>query len=119
MTQVRFHTWHGCCYVPKSFNKSLRHTIVVPLFTFSLRSFSMDALHVIKMIQDNEVKFADLRFTDTRGKEQHVSIPARLVTEEWFEDGHPFDGSSIAGWKGIHASAMLLKADPGSAHMDP
>ncbi|OYZ29748.1 MAG: glutamine synthetase [Hydrogenophilales bacterium 16-64-40] len=79
----------------------------------------MDALHVIKMIQDNEVKFADLRFTDTRGKEQHVSIPARLVTEEWFEDGHPFDGSSIAGWKGIQASDMLLKADADTAYMDP
>ncbi|MDO9386557.1 MAG: type I glutamate--ammonia ligase [Thiobacillus sp.] len=79
----------------------------------------MDALQVIKMIQDNEVKFADLRFTDTRGKEQHVSIPARLVTEEWFEDGHPFDGSSIAGWKGIQASDMLLKADPDTAYMDP
>jgi glutamine synthetase len=79
----------------------------------------MAVADVIKMIQDNEVRFADLRFTDTRGKEQHVSIPARLVTEDWFEDGHPFDGSSIAGWKGIQASDMLLKADPDSVYMDP
>jgi len=71
------------------------------------------------MIQDNEVKFVDLRFTDTRGKEQHVSIPARLVDAEWFEAGHPFDGSSIAGWKGIQASDMLLSADPDSAWIDP
>ena len=79
----------------------------------------MAVADVIKMIKDDEVKFVDLRFTDTRGKEQHVSIPARLVTEDWFEDGHPFDGSSIAGWKGIQASDMLLKADPDSAWLDP
>ena len=70
----------------------------------------MAVANVMKMIQDNEVKFVDLRFTDTRGKEQHVSIPARIVDDEWFENGHPFDGSSIAGWKGIQASDMLLKA---------
>ncbi len=79
----------------------------------------MSVANVLKMIKENEVKFADLRFTDTRGKEQHVSIPARIVTEAWFEDGHPFDGSSISGWKGIQASDMLLKADPDSAWMDP
>src|SRR5512139_1780408 len=79
----------------------------------------MAVANVIKMIKDNEIKFVDLRFTDTRGKEQHVSIPARIVTEDWFEDGHPFDGSSIAGWKGIQASDMLLKADPDTAYMDP
>jgi glutamine synthetase len=79
----------------------------------------MAVANVIKMIKEGEVKFVDLRFTDTRGKEQHVSIPARIVTEDWFEDGHPFDGSSIAGWTGIQASDMLLKADPDSAYMDP
>ena len=79
----------------------------------------MPVADVMKKIADNEVKFVDLRFTDTRGKEQHVSIPARIVDEEWFENGHPFDGSSIAGWKGIQASDMLLKADPDSAYMDP
>ena len=79
----------------------------------------MSVANVLKMIKENEAKFADLRFTDTRGKEQHVSIPARLVTDEWFESGHPFDGSSISGWKGIQASDMLLKPDPTSAWMDP
>ncbi|MGO9446880.1 MAG: glutamine synthetase beta-grasp domain-containing protein, partial [Thiobacillaceae bacterium] len=79
----------------------------------------MAAADVLKMIEENEAKFVDLRFTDTRGKEQHVSIPSRIVTEVWFEDGHPFDGSSIAGWKGIQASDMLLKADPDTAFMDP
>lgn len=79
----------------------------------------MSVANVVNMIKENEVKFADLRFTDTRGKEQHVSIPARLVTEEWFEDGHPFDGSSIAGWKGIQASDMLLMPDADTARMDP
>jgi len=74
---------------------------------------------VLKMIADNEVKFVDYRFTDTRGKEQHVSVPAKAVTEGTFETGHPFDGSSIAGWKGIEASDMLLMPDAGSARMDP
>ncbi|MDP2199630.1 MAG: glutamate--ammonia ligase [Sulfurimicrobium sp.] len=79
----------------------------------------MAVADVLKMIKDNEVKFVDLRFTDTRGKEQHVSIPSHVVNEDWFEDGHAFDGSSIAGWKGIQASDMLLMPDPDTANMDP
>ena len=79
----------------------------------------MAVADVLKMIKDNEVKFVDLRFTDTRGKEQHVSIPAHVVDEDWFETGHAFDGSSIAGWKGIQASDMLLMADPDTANLDP
>ena len=62
---------------------------------------------VLKMIKDKEVKFVDIRFTDTRGKEQHVSVPAKQFTKDKFTDGHAFDGSSIAGWKGIQASDML------------
>jgi glutamine synthetase len=79
----------------------------------------MAVADVLKMIKDNDVKFVDLRFTDTRGKEQHVSIPAHVVDEDWFESGHAFDGSSIAGWKGIQASDMQLMADPETANMDP
>ena len=79
----------------------------------------MAVADVLKLIKDNEVKFVDLRFTDTRGKEQHVSIPARIVDESWFENGHAFDGSSIAGWKGIQASDMMLIADPDTANLDP
>jgi glutamine synthetase len=74
---------------------------------------------VMKMIADNEVKFVDLRFTDTKGKEQHVSVPAKAFDEGKFEQGHAFDGSSIAGWKGIEASDMLLMPDADSARMDP
>ena len=74
---------------------------------------------VMKMIKDNEVKFVDLRFTDTRGKEQHVSVPAKAFADDKFTDGHAFDGSSIAGWKGIQASDMLLMPDPDSANLDP
>jgi glutamine synthetase len=77
------------------------------------------AKDVMKMITDNEVKFVDLRFTDTRGKEQHVTIPAKALDEDRFTSGHPFDGSSIAGWKGIEASDMLLMPDPATANMDP
>jgi glutamine synthetase len=74
---------------------------------------------VMKMIADNEVKFVDLRFTDTKGKEQHVSVPAKAFDEDKFEQGHAFDGSSISGWKGIEASDMLLMPDADSARMDP
>lgn len=75
--------------------------------------------NVVKLIEDNEVRFVDLRFTDTRGKEHHVTVPARVVDEDKFTSGHAFDGSSIAGWKGIEASDMLLMPDPSTARMDP
>ncbi len=74
---------------------------------------------VMKMVKDNEVKFVDFRFTDTRGKEQHVSVPVSAFNEDKFESGHAFDGSSIAGWKGIEASDMLLMPDPNTAVLDP
>ncbi|NBU00515.1 MAG: type I glutamate--ammonia ligase [Betaproteobacteria bacterium] len=74
---------------------------------------------VLKMVKDNDVKFVDFRFTDTRGKEQHVSVPVSAFDEEKFNAGHAFDGSSIAGWKGIEASDMLLMPDPTTANMDP
>ena len=77
------------------------------------------AKEVMKLIADNEVKFVDFRFTDTRGKEQHVSVPASMVDDDKFESGHAFDGSSIAGWKGIEASDMLLMPDPDTAVLDP
>ena len=74
---------------------------------------------VLKLIKDKEVKFVDLRFTDTRGKEQHVTVPAKVFDNDKFESGHAFDGSSIAGWKGIQASDMLLMPDPTTANLDP
>ena len=74
---------------------------------------------VMKMVKDNEVKFVDFRFTDTRGKEQHVSVPVSAFDEDKFKSGHAFDGSSIAGWKGIEASDMLLMPDPNTANIDP
>ncbi len=74
---------------------------------------------VMKMVKDNEVKFVDFRFTDTRGKEQHVSVPVSHFDEDKFVSGHAFDGSSIAGWKGIEASDMLLMPDPNTANIDP
>ncbi len=79
----------------------------------------MNAQDVMKLIQENEVRFVDLRFTDTRGKEQHVGLPVSAFEEEHFEHGHPFDGSSIAGWKGIQASDMILMPEPSSAYIDP
>jgi glutamine synthetase len=79
----------------------------------------MAVADVMKMIKDNEVRFVDFRFTDTIGKEQHVSVPVSAFDEDKFESGHPFDGSSIAGWKGIQASDMILMPDPNTANMDP
>ena len=80
---------------------------------------SMTASDVLKMVKDNEAKFVDFRFTDTKGKEQHVSVPVSHFGQEKFDDGHAFDGSSVAGWKGIEASDMLLMPDPNSAFIDP
>ena len=74
---------------------------------------------VIQLIKDKDVKFVDFRFSDTRGKMQHVTADASCIDEAVFTDGYAFDGSSIAGWKGIEASDMLLIADPASAHVDP
>ncbi|MDE2503308.1 MAG: type I glutamate--ammonia ligase, partial [Burkholderiales bacterium] len=74
---------------------------------------------VMKLVKENEVKFVDFRFTDTRGKEQHVSVPVSAFDEDKFSSGHAFDGSSIAGWKGIEASDMLLMPDPNTANIDP
>jgi hypothetical protein len=73
----------------------------------------------MKMIQENEVRFVDLRFTDIRGKEHHVGLPVSAFEEEHFEHGHPFDGSSLAGWKGIQASDMILMPDAATAYIDP
>jgi glutamine synthetase type I len=75
--------------------------------------------NVLQMVKENEVKFVDFRFTDTRGKEQHVTVPVSHFDEDKFTSGHAFDGSSIAGWKGIEASDMLLMPDPNTANMDP
>jgi len=74
---------------------------------------------VLKMMKDNNTKFVDFRFTDTIGKEQHVTVPTSQVNEDMFKDGKPFDGSSIAGWKGIEQSDMLLMPDADTAIMDP
>lgn len=79
----------------------------------------MAVADVMQMVKDNDVKFVDFRFTDTRGKEQHVTVPVKQFTNDKFTDGHAFDGSSIAGWKGIQASDMLLMPDADSARMDP
>ena len=75
--------------------------------------------NVFKMLKDNNVKFVDFRFTDTRGKEQHVSVPAHTVDADLFTDGKMFDGSSISGWKGINESDMIMMPDATTAFMDP
>lgn len=79
----------------------------------------MSAANVVKMIKDQDIQFVDFRFTDTKGKEQHVSVPAAMADEDMFDEGKMFDGSSIAGWKGIQESDMILMPDANSAVIDP
>lgn len=74
---------------------------------------------VLNLIEEHQAKWVDFRFTDTRGKEQHVTFPAGTIDEDTFEDGKMFDGSSLAGWKGIEASDMILLPDPETAFIDP
>ncbi len=71
------------------------------------------------LIQEHDVTWIDLRFTDTLGKEHHISMPAEDVDSEFFELGKMFDGSSIAGWKGINESDMMLKPIDETAVLDP
>ena len=78
----------------------------------------MSPAEVLQMMKEKGVKFVDLRLTDTRGKEQHVTVPASTVDESFFEDGKMFDGSSIAGWKGINESDMILLPDCSTAVLD-
>ena len=73
----------------------------------------------LNLIQTHDIRWVDLRFTDTKGKEQHVSIPAGAVDEDFFADGKMFDGSSISGWKGINESDMILMPDDSTAILDP
>ncbi len=75
--------------------------------------------NTLQLIKENDVKWIDMRFTDSCGKEQHVSIPVSEVNEEFFEDGKMFDGSSIAGWKGINESDMILMPDDSASVLDP
>ena len=79
----------------------------------------MSADAIMKKISDDGVEFVDLRFTDTLGKQHHVTLPSAFVDAEMFEEGKPFDGSSIAGWKGIEASDMILMPDAGTVTEDP
>ena len=74
---------------------------------------------ILKEIKDTDIKFVDLRFTDPRGKLQHVTMDASVMDSDAFAEGIMFDGSSIAGWKAINESDMTLMPDPDTAHTDP
>ncbi len=74
---------------------------------------------IIKMMKDQDVEFVDLRFTDPKGKMQHVTFDKGMVDADFFTDGQMFDGSSIAGWKAINESDMTLMPDMATAKIDP
>ena len=69
----------------------------------------MSSKDILKLMKDKEIEFVDLRFTDPRGKLQHLTMDATIVDDEMLEKGVFFDGSSIAGWKAINESDMILK----------
>ena len=73
---------------------------------------------ILQLIHDENIEYLDLRITDSKGKEHHISYPAD-IDEDFFEEGKMFDGSSFAGWKGIHNSDMILMPDPATAYIDP
>ncbi|SMH55544.1 type I glutamate--ammonia ligase [Maritimibacter sp. HL-12] len=79
----------------------------------------MNNADVLKLMSEEDVAYVDIRFTDPKGKLQHVTVVADLVDEDFLEEGFMFDGSSIAGWKSIEASDMKLMPDPASAYIDP
>jgi glutamine synthetase len=79
----------------------------------------MASSEALKLIKETEAKFVDFRFCDTRGKEQHMTMPAHIVDEEFMEEGKMFDGSSIDGWKGINDSDMVMMPDDSTAVLDP
>ena len=79
----------------------------------------MSASSVKKIIKDKEIEYVDLRFTDPRGKLQHVTMDATIVDEDMLNEGVFFDGSSIAGWKAINESDMILKPDLSRTVVDP
>ena len=79
----------------------------------------MSSSDVLKTIKDKDIEYVDLRFTDPRGKLQHVTMDAKMVDEEMLNEGIFFDGSSIAGWKAINESDMILKPDNSRAIVDP
>ncbi|MGN8157733.1 glutamate--ammonia ligase [Salinisphaera sp. RV14] len=79
----------------------------------------MASSKALELIKKTEAKFVDFRFCDARGKEQHMTMPAHIVDEEFMEEGKMFDGSSIDGWKGINESDMVMMPDDDSAVLDP
>src|SRR5579862_1608176 len=78
-----------------------------------------DTGKVMALLKEHEVKYVDFRFTDPRGKWQHLAHHVRTISERFLEEGTMFDGSSIAGWKAINESDMMLMPDPTTATMDP
>ncbi len=79
----------------------------------------MNNKDVLKLIKDEEADYVDIRFTDPRGKLQHVTVMADQVDADFLDEGFMFDGSSIAGWKSIEESDMKLMPDTNSAYLDP
>ena len=78
-----------------------------------------DAGKILGMIKDQEIEWVDLRFTDPRGKWQHLTMVSGLIDEDQLNDGFMFDGSSIEGWKAINESDMILKPDLDRVFVDP
>ena len=83
------------------------------------RTDSAELSKVFNLIKEHDVKYVDFRFTDPRGKWQHVTFDLMMVDDDFLNEGTMFDGSSIAGWKAINESDMLLMPDCETAVLDP
>ena len=93
--------------------------MAIKIITKVIEVLRTSVADVLKQIKSEDVKYVDLLFTDTRGKEQHVTVPTKVVDEDFFKEGKMFDGSSVAGWKGINESDMILMPEADSAVLDP
>ena len=79
----------------------------------------MSAKDVLKLMKDKEIEFVDFRFTDPKGKLQHLTMDSTIVDDQMLEEGVFFDGSSIAGWKAINESDLILKPELAKPIIDP
>src|SRR5690625_2465627 len=107
--------WHEACFR----TAWVYRLVALRAHAGSLSGIAMSIQNALKLIQDSEARFVAFRFCDARGKEQHITMPAHVVDEEFLEEGKMFDGSSIDGWKGINDSDMVMMPDPDSAVLDP
>src|SRR5690606_9072614 len=104
---------------PSQPGATIARNISMDFLTGKARHMANKPADVLKLIEDKEIEWVDLRFTDPKGKWQHLTMVASVVGEDELTDGFMFDGSSIEGWKAINESDMILKPDLDAVWIDP